>query len=163
MKKKIVGLISFVILLLPNITVYAGGYENISLFKIILQLIFYIIIFILVIFLSLYGTKLIAKNVKGITSSKYINLLDLMNIPGGGKITITKINKKVYILLITSNSSSIIDIIDEDAFSFESENFDNFLTKYLNKNNVKSDAGKKIMSFFNKSKDKEDRNYEKKD
>lgn len=160
MKNKINALIFFIILIIFNLPVYAGGYENISLVKIILQLIFYIIIFALVVFLSLYGTKLVAKNFKGITASKYIGLLDLMNIPGGGKIVITKINKKVYILFTTNNSSNIIDILDEDDFYLENESFDNYLSKYLNKNNINDKIGKKFVSFFNKSKDKEERNDE---
>lgn len=162
MKNKIKLLIVFIILTSINIPVYAEGYENISLVKIIFQLIFYIIIFALVVFLSLYGTKLVAKNFKGITSSKYIELLDLMNIPGGGKIVITKINKKVYILLTTNNSSNVIDIVDEADFSYKNDSFDNYLNKYLSKNDINDKIGEKFIKFFNKSKDKEDRNDEKK-
>lgn len=162
MKNRINALIFFIILMLFNLPVHAGGYENISLVKIVLQLIFYIIIFLLVVFFSLYGTKLVAKNFKGITASKYMSLLDIMNIPGGGKIVITKINKKVYILFTTNNSSNVIDIIDEDDFCLESKSFDNYLSKYVNKNNINDKIGEKFISFFNKSKDKEERNDEEK-
>jgi len=161
MKNMIKILLSVIILVLFNVPVYAGGFENISLFKIILQLIFYIIIFVFVVFLSLYGTKLVAKNFKGIASSRYMDLLDIMNIPGGGKIIITKINKKIYILLTTNNSSNVVDIIDENNFCFESQNFDNYLSKYLNKNS-NNKIGDKFIKLFDKSKDKEDRNDEKK-
>lgn len=161
MKNRINVLIFFIILVVINLPVYAEGYESISLVKIILQLIFYIVIFALVVFLSLYGTKLIAKNFKGITSSKYIGLLDVMNIPGGGKIVLTKINKKVYILLTTNNSSNVIDIVDEGDFCYENESFDNYLSKYLNKNNINNKAAEKFIKIFNKSKDKEGRNDEK--
>lgn len=161
MKNKIKLLIVFIILTSINIPVYAEGYENISLVKIIFQLIFYIIIFALVVFLSLYGTKLVAKNFKGITSSKYIELLDLMNIPGGGKIVITKINKKIYIILTTNNSANVIDIVDEDDFCYENESFDSYLSKYLNKKSINNNVGEKFIKIFNKSKDKEGRNDEK--
>lgn len=163
MKNRINALIFFTILVLINLPVYAEGYEDISLVKIILQLIFYIIIFGLVVFLSLYGTKLIAKNFRGIRSSKYIELLDLMNIPGGGKIVITKINKKVYILLTTNTSSNIIDIVDEVDFCYENESFDNYLNKYLNKSIINDKTENNFIKFFNKLKDKEGRNDEKKD
>lgn len=163
MKSRINALIFCIILLLINLPVYADGYESISLVKIILQLIFYIIIFALVVFLSLYGTKLIAKNFKGITSSKYIGLLDLMNIPGGGKVVIIKINKKVYILLTTNTSSNVIDIVDEVDFCYENESFDNYLSKYLNKSIISDKTENSFIKFFNKLKDKEDRNDEKKD
>lgn len=163
MKNRINVLIIFIILVSFNLPVYGEGYENISLVKTVFQLIFYIIIFALVVFLSLYGTKLVAKNFKGITSSKYIGLLDVMNIPGGGKIVLTKINKKVYILLTTNNSANVIDIVDESNFCYESENFENYLSKYLNKNIIKDKTSQNIIRIFNKSKDKEDRNDEKKD
>ena len=94
--KRINLLFIFIFVTLYGLPAYAAGYEEISPTKIIFQLIFYIVIFILVIFLTLYGTKLIAKNFKGITSSKYISLLDVINIPGGAKIIIAKI----YVIVV---------------------------------------------------------------
>ena len=140
------------------------GYEDVSLTKTILQLIFYIIIFVLVIFFSLYGTKLIAKNLKGISRSKYISLIDIMNIPGGSKIIISKINKKVYIMSITNNATTVIDIIDEDEFPILEEEFDNYLSKYLNENNKNSKINTTVTTLFRKfniNKDKEGKDNEK--
>ncbi|MDR7856257.1 hypothetical protein [Tissierella sp.] len=152
----------FVIFSLP---VYGTGYEDISLTKIVFQLVFYLAMFVLVIILSLYGTRLIAKNYKGFGGSKYTTLIDVMNIQNGYKIQIVKINKKIYILLTSNGNSNVIDIIEEDDFSLELENFDNYLLKHLNKNNTSNKVHSKIKDLFNKSytnKDKEDENDEEK-
>lgn len=145
--------------------VYAAGNEETSIIKTILQLIFYIIIFVFVIFFSLYGTKLIAKNFKGITSSKYIKLLDIINIPGGAKIIIAKINRKIYILSTNNNGINVIDVIEEEEFYAEEESFDNYLSKYLNTDYSNYNISNKIKSLINKfniKKDKDDNRNEKK-
>ncbi len=165
MNKRINLLFVFVFLILNGLPVYAAGYEEISPIKIVFQLIFYIVIFILVIFFTLYGTRLIAKNFKGIASSKYISLLDVMNIPGGTKIVITKINSKIYILATTNNNTNVVDIIDEENFPTYDENFDTYLSKYVNKNHYDHKINKKLENLFNRiniKKDKEGRNDEKK-
>lgn len=165
MNKKAILLFIFIFTNLYGLPVYATGYEETSLIKIIFQLIFYIIIFVLVIFLSLYGTKLIAKNFKGITSSKYVNLLDVMNIPGGTKIIIIKINNKIYILSTNNNNTNIIDIIEADGFPIYDDNFDNYLSKYLIRNHNDQKINKKLESLLDKlniKKDKEGKNDEKK-
>lgn len=164
--KKIVFLLLFSFVFdMFSLPAYGSGYEDISLAKIVFQLIFYLIVFVLVIFLSLYGTKLIAKNYKGFNGSKYTTLIDVMNIQNGYKIQIVKINKKIYILLTSNGNSNVIDIIEEDDFSLELENFDNYLFKHLSKNNTKNGLQGKIKDLLNKSytnKDKEDMNDEKK-
>ncbi|CAK7042719.1 flagellar biosynthetic protein FliO [Tissierella carlieri] len=163
--KRINLLFIFIFVTLYGLPAYAAGYEEISPTKIIFQLIFYIVIFILVIFLTLYGTKLIAKNFKGITSSKYISLLDVINIPGGVKIIIAKINDKIYILSVADNNTNVIDTIEADNFPTHEENFDNYLSKYLHGNNNDNKINKKLENLFDKfniKKDKEDRNDEKK-
>ena len=165
MNKKVILLFLITSIFFYGFPVYAKGFEETSLTKIILQLIFYIIVFVLVIFFSLYGTKLIAKNFKGVTSSKYVNLLDVMNIPGGAKIVLTKINNKIYILSITNNNSNVIDVIEADDFPIYDENFDNYLSKYLNRNLNKHKINKKLGNLFDKfniKKDKEGKNDEEK-
>lgn len=157
MNKRVITLFIFVLVNLYGLPVYAVGYEETSLARIIFQLIFYIIIFVLVIFFSLYGTKLIAKNFKGITSSKYVKLLDVMNIPGGNKIVITKINNKIYILSTNNNNTNIIDILDEDSFPLYDENFDNYLSKYFNKNHNDLKLNKKLENLFDKLNMKKDK------
>ncbi len=165
MCKKISLLFVHIFLILYGFPAYSVGYEEISPIKIVFQLIFYIVIFIVVIFFTLYGTKLIAKNLKGITSSKYISLLDVMNIPGGSKIVIAKINDTIYILSVSNNNTSVIDVIEADSFPTYEENFDNYLSKYLHGKNNEHKMNKKLEKLFDKfiiKKDKEDKNDEKK-
>lgn len=164
MSKKLSLLFILNLLIFQGIPVYAVNYEEISPIKIIFQLIFYIVIFILVIFFTLYGTKLIAKNFKGVVSSKYMSLLDVLNISNGTKIVIVKVNKKVYILATSNNITNVIDIVDEDDFPIYDESFDNYLSKYLNKNNNEYGINKKLEGLLNKiniNKDKEGKDDEK--
>lgn len=158
-KKKL--LVLPIILTLFSSPVYSQGYENINRMKLGFQLIFYLVIFIAVIFATLYGTKLIAKNAKGMANSKYIQLLDVINIPGGSKIIIAKINDKIYLLSTTNNGVNIMDIIEEKDFPMVEENFDTYLDRYLIKNKLNySKINGNLKSFFNKFKrikDKEDK------
>lgn len=163
MKRKLISLL----LVLPlviffSLPAHGVGYEDANLFKIILKLIVYLFIFALVIVITIYGTRLISKSVKGIASSKYINLLDAINLPGGSKLVITKINKKVYILGISNSSINVVDTIEEDKFNEDSESFDNYLTKYLNKNNSYIDTIGSLLNRHNKKKDRENNNDEEK-
>lgn len=165
MSMKKVAIILLIILTLFSLPIYSEGYENTSIIKLVLQLVFYLIVFIAVIFIALYGTKLVAKNTKGMSSSKYINLLDAINIPGGSKIIIAEINEMIYILSTNNNGVSVIDIIEGKDFSIIEENFDTYLDKYLTKNKLdyqKLNEG--FKSFITRSKRiqaKEDRNDEK--
>ena len=138
------------------------GFEEISTFKIILQLIFYLGIFVAVIVLSIYGTRFIAKNYKRVVSSKYVDLIDMLNIPGGIKIAIVKINEKFYILSITNNSTTVLDKLSKEEFHIIEENFDNCLEKYFYKWNSSLKSNKMLSKlYFNKG--KEDLNDEEKD
>ena len=77
MKGKTTSLLSvFVAIIFLNLPVYATGYEDVNLMNIFLKLVFYLFVFILVIALTILGTRFIGKNFKGLTSSKYIQLLD---------------------------------------------------------------------------------------
>lgn len=135
--------------------------------KLVLQLILYLLIFIAVIIATFYGTKLIAKNAKGMSGNKYIKVLDVANIPGGSKIIIAEINDKIYILSASNNGINLIDIIEGEDFPIIEEDFDTYLDKYLIQNKFNYDKiNKKVKSFFNKSKrieDKEDKKDEKQD
>lgn len=143
--------------------VYSVGYEDVSLTKTILQLLFYLLVFVVVIFVTLYGTKLIAKNHKKFTGSKYIQLIDVLNMQTGIKLAIVNINKKIYILSISNTSTTVIDTIDEQ--DFVTETFDNYLNKHIIKKDIDSlnfniDI-KKLINKLKFSKDEEDENEEK--
>jgi len=164
MKDKAKLLCVFFITIFYGFPVYGVGYEDVSLAKIILQLVFYIVVFAIVVFFTIYGTKIIAKNFKGITSSKYMKLLDILNIPGGAKIVLVKMNDKIYVLSTNNNGMNVIDIIDEENFTIEEENFNNYLSKYLNSKENGFKLNSKVEGVFNKfyiKKDKEDSKDEK--
>lgn len=152
-------LFSSIFLLFLTSPVYSTGYEDISLSKTILQLVFYIIAFIAVILITVYGTKFIAKNYKGLGNSKYMNVVDVLNIQNGIKLVMVNINNKIYILSVTSTGTTVIDTIDPK--DLEEEKFNNYLNKYINKNHTEDTE---INLYINKikekikfSKDKEDR------
>ena len=132
--------------------IYAKAYGEVSQMRIFFELIIYLVIFAIVIFVSLYGTRLVAKNFKGITGSKYMNILDAINIPGGSKIVITKINAKIYILAINNNTTNILDIIDEVDFPIiDEEEQSDYLSRYFDKDRLYYDKiGKSIKSKFDR-------------
>lgn len=151
MKKKRILLVLLIILTLFNSPIFAQGTNTISSWKLILKFIFYLIIFIAVIFMALYGTKLIAKNTQGMGNSKYVKLLDTINIPGGWKITIVEINNMIYILSSNTNGTSVIDKIEGDDFLIIEEDFETYLDKYLKKNNFNLlKISEDVKSCFNK-------------
>lgn len=157
MLRKILGLTGFTMVFTMQQVVFASAYEDIGLFQIVLKSIFYLGILIAVIFASLYGSRLIAKNYRSYASSRYIDLLDSINIPGGNKIIIIRISKKIYILSLSSNGSNLIDTVEEEEFF--SEDFDDYLARYSKENqrknwSIKADLLDKIKLL----KDREDKN-----
>lgn len=151
MIKKRAVIVLLVIIILSSLPVYSQGYENTSIFKIVGQLILLLVIFIAMIFLTLYGTKLIAKNSSSMAKSKYIQLMDAINIPGGSKIIIAKINHKIYILTTNNSVTNIIDIIEEEEFPIIEENFESFLDKDVIKSKLSNNKfNKNIKLFYNK-------------
>lgn len=143
-----------------NRPTYAAVYEDVSLFQILLKLLLYLGIFIIVILATVYGTKLIAKNYKGYNNSKYINMLDTLIIPGGIKIIIIKVSKKIYILALSSNGAELMDIIKEEDFI--KEDFNSYLDKHNtdntnNTNNKIKLSINKIIEKIDFSKDREDK------
>lgn len=145
-----------IILILSGFPVYSAGFEDVSLGQIIFKLIAYLLIFIFVILLTLYGTRLIGKNFKGMGRSKYINILDAINLPGGSKLVITKVNQKVYLLGVNNSNINVIDIIEENEFPEAEEEFHDYLTKFLDKNKDYNNPLSKFISGLNNEKDRKD-------
>lgn len=158
-------LVSLIVLTLFSSPVYSQSYENTSILKLGFQLIFYLIIFIAVIFMAVYGAKLVAENAKGISSSKYIELLDAINIPGGSKIVIAKVNHMIYILSASNGGLDIIDKFEEKDFPIMEEEFATYLDKCLDRNKLSnSNLNRSLQSLLKKfirKKDKEDKEDEK--
>lgn len=152
-------LLSSMFIFIQYSPVYASGFEDVSLFKTIAQLIFYLVIFIGVIFITLYGTKFIAKNYKGFSGSKYMKIIDSLNIQNGIKLVIVSINKKIYILSVSSTSTNLIDTIDPE--DIEEDIFDNYLKKHMDKTDMEESNinlyVNKIKKRIKFSKDEEDK------
>ncbi|MFA5575817.1 MAG: hypothetical protein WCZ27_05140 [Tissierellaceae bacterium] len=153
--------ISYLILiaLFISLPVIGAGFEDISLIKIILQLIFYIVIFAAVIFVSIYGTRFVANNYRRTISSNYMELLDVLNLPGGIKIIILKANNKTYILSHSNNGGvTLIDSMDGDIFTTVGDSFDNHLDKYKGRrynDNILEKSFGKIINKLSSQKNEE--------
>lgn len=122
------------------------------------NLIFFFIIFIGIILLALYVTKFIGKKTNHLGKGKNLTVLDFVNLSGNVKIITVKIYKKVYILSISNNNTTVIDRLDEDELELD---FEDYLNQNLNNNQFKANDyvnkfKEKIINKINDSpKDKE--------
>ena len=101
----------------------------------------YLLLFLVVIVITVYGTKFIAKRSKKIFNSKYMKVIDTININFNTKLILAKIIDKVYIILINNNNATLIDKLDADNFNFDNAdkdtnkeegiNFQNYLDNLL--------------------------------
>lgn len=158
---------TLILLISINTIGYAAEIEDYSLGKAIFKLVFYIIITFIVLIIAVYGTRFIAKNSKRFVSSKYVRIIDSLNLDANFKILIAEINDNIYILAITNNNVEVIDRISKEDFD-KNMDFDDQLHKYSSSyfkdydyfNKIRSNI-KKTLVKLNKDIDKEDENYEK--
>ncbi|MBZ2173862.1 flagellar biosynthetic protein FliO [Schnuerera sp. xch1] len=150
------------LLFVINDVVYASQ-EKYSLGSAILKLIFYIIVIIIVLVVTVYGTKFIARNSKRFIGSKYMKLIDILNLGANIKILIVEIKEYVYILAITNNSTEMLEKLPKDEFE-EKQDFEEHFSEYkkrydVNYRNIANipKSIKKILNISNKSNDKEDK------
>lgn len=138
---------------------FASEFEKISLGRTIVQLLLYLVVFVGIIFLTIYGTRFLANNYKVVVSSKYMNIVDTLNLPGGAKLVLVKAADKIYILSILSSGTTVVDIIKSEDLPISEDSFDNYLNKYMGKWNLNTLNNRKdkknISRLFNK-KDKEE-------
>lgn len=162
--KKTIIVFTIIILSLSSIG-YAAEETSFSTFKTILKLFSYVIIFILVIVLTSYGTKLIATNSRKFINSKYMKIIDKININTNVKIEIVEINNKMYILAVTNDTIEVIDKIPIEKFELkENVKIQDESHKCFYNDNNHGKIQQKLDSMFlrsNKSIDKEDKNNEK--
>lgn len=165
---KLLIFIPIIMLLMCNI-VYAEDMDyNIG--KSIFKMLFYTVVFLLVIIIAIYGTRFIAKNSKKLVNSKYIKIVDVLNLDVNTKIAIIEINDYLYVFAINNNSIVVIDKFPKDDLKTELEgNFDEQLKKYKQKYDCDNKFLDKFKQKFSKSfmkindlMDKEDENDEKK-
>lgn len=160
--------LNLTMMLLMSNTSYATEGTNFSTGKAILELVFYIIIFVLVIVITIYGTKFIAKNSRRFINSKYMRVIDTLNLGTNIKITMVEINKTIYVFAITNNTIEVVDKLPEKEFEndldFEHE-LDRYKDKYTQENHYFNRFQSKISRMLirsNKFIDKEDEDNEKK-
>ncbi len=103
------------------------------------KLLFYLLVFVGVILLTFYGTKFLAKHSKKIGKTNNIETLEYLNLGNNNKILAIKMYKRIYILAINNNTTTVIDKIDENEIdlncveSSKQENkFQNQLDSILN-------------------------------
>lgn len=158
--------IAFIIIILSiSSMVYAAEEASFNQWKTILRLFSYVIIFILVIVITSYGTRLIAINSKKFINSEYMQVIDKISLNTNIKIEIIEINNKMYILAVTNDNIEVLDKIPLEKFEIKQKlNLQEEPNKYFYKNNNLMKIQKKLDLMFlktNKSIDKEDKNNEK--
>ena len=160
--RKVINIIIIMVLLCSHIS-YAAGETDFNIGKTILKSILYLFIFIIFILFTIYGTKFIAKKSKRFINSKYIQIIDKINLDTNTKIIIVEINEYIYILGLNNNTIELIDKVSEDDFNFKDDvNFEKQLKEYENKyinNGFKNKL--KEMTKWNKFIGKEDDDDEK--
>ena len=161
--RKVINIIIVMVLFCSHIS-YATGETNFNIGKTIIKSILYLFLFIIFIIFTIYGTKFIAKKSKRFINSKYIQIIDKINLDTNTKIIIAQINEYIYILGLNNNTIKLIDKISEDDFNFKDNiNFEKQLKEYENKyvNNEFKNNLREISTKWNKFIGKEDENDEK--
>lgn len=145
--------------------VYASQADY-NIWNTILKLFFYIIVVILVLVITIYGTRIVAKNSRRFMNSKYIKVIDSLNLGTNIKILIVEISNYIYILVITNNSTEVVEKLSkekfEDNYEFE-EHLNKYKEKYTSDNehlNKFLDNIKNSSKKFNKTIDKEEEDNE---
>lgn len=144
-----------------NDIVYAAQSE-ISLGSIIFKMIAYIGIIILIILLAKYVTKIFANSSRKYIKSKYIKIIDVLNLGTNTKLIMVEVNENVYFLVMTNSSIEIIDKFSMEEINIE-EDFEEHLDKFkgnfdINKNHLNNISNniQKIINGMNRSKEKEE-------
>lgn len=134
MKKRYLSIYLVLILFTSKNIVFAANYEdNISPVKLFLKFVFYLIVFVFILILAFYGTKLYAKKTKSLFKSKYIKILDTISLDRNIKIIVAKISGNIYILSITNNNVDVIDKIKEKEFYLnKNDEFEDYLDEFTN-------------------------------
>ncbi|WP_143254306.1 flagellar biosynthetic protein FliO [Anaerosalibacter sp. Marseille-P3206] len=171
MKKCIIFTIC-ILLVIPSFGTSTSGLENdASLPLMVFKSIMYVVIFIIVILFAMYGTKFIARRSQSMLKSKYIHIIDSVNIGQNTKIIIAKISNFIYILSLNNNQTYLIDKMSIDTFfeNVKQNNFEEYLNEYIDGNKdwensslIIKDKVKKVLDKINFTKiGKEDEKNEK--
>jgi flagellar biogenesis protein FliO len=156
--------------LLMSSTGYATDEMGFSIGRALLKLLFYTLVLAFVLFITIYGTKFIAKNTRRFINSKYMKIIDILNLGNNAKIIIMEINHIIYIVAIANNTIEIVDKLPREEFDFHKDiDFEEQLDRYKNKDILDNKyfskfqiKAQRILNKTNKFIDKEDEDNEKK-
>ncbi len=144
----------FLIILSINKIVYASG-PSYSLGGYLLRLIIYMLIVLFVVGLAIFGTRFLARSSQKFISSKYMKIIDMLNVGTNAKLLMVEIENYIYIIVITNNSADLIERTKKDEF-FKSRNFDKELTKST-LSHINMDKIKEMLKRDTKFNSEEDR------
>ena len=170
--KRIIIYILFILLVIPSFAIASSDIQNGSnLALMVFKSVIYVVIFIVVIFLAIYGTKFIARKSQSLLKSKYIHIIDSVNVGQNTKIIIAKISNYIYIISISNNQTFLIDKMKMDEFfeNIKNDDFEKYLNEYMLNNryeennslNIKVKAKEVLDKFKSTKKGKEDEKDEK--
>lgn len=155
MKKKFWS-ISFAICIIPDLVYAVSAKEGQTGYaEMILKIVSYILILVFIILFAFYGTKFVAKKSQRMFKSKYVQIIDSVNLGLNNKIILAKISNFIYVIAINNNQTILIDKIYVEEFlkNQNKDTFDKYLNDYMTKNSKEInnyDLQKKIKEFFKK-------------
>ncbi len=152
-----------ILLFLNNISFAAEGSSGFG--TVLLNLILYIGVITLVLLMTIFGTRYIAKNTKRFVSSKYMKIVDVLNLGTNLKIIMLQIKDYIYVIVVSNNSIEVVDKLPKDSI-VHVEDFEEYLNRYAfsSKNKYLNNIYKNITRFskrFNNIDDKEEVDHEK--
>lgn len=130
---------------------------SINLVKYFGRLFFFLVIFIGIVFSALYFSKFIAKKTNYLAKGKHIRVLEAVSLNAAVRIVTVKIYKKVYIMSISSNHTTLIDTLDEEDIDRDFEDYlnENLDSNQMDLNDLLENVKVKIKKLRNSRKDKE--------
>lgn len=152
-----------ILLFLNNISFAAGGSSGFG--TVLLNLILYIGVITLVLLMTIFGTRYIAKNTKRFVSSKYMKIVDVLNLGTNLKILMLQVKDYIYVIVVSNNSIEVVDKLPKDSI-VHVEDFEEYLDRYAfsSKNKYLNNIYKNISRFskrFNNIDGKEEVDHEK--
>ncbi len=144
MKKSIISVLVLICIINISANVYAvsnsGNGDNL-----LIRIFFSLLCFIILLIFVYVFTKYFATKSANITGNNNIKIIDYFNLGSNNKIIITKIYQKIYILLISNNNSTVIDVIDNDIELYldndtKTNKFEFCLKNIIDKINIKRDV-----------------------
>lgn len=171
MKKRLLIIVNITIIIILNcssvLATDDGLTEDVDLLSMLIKALSYLAAFVIVLFLTFYGTKFFAKYSRKIGKSNNIQVVEHFNLGNNNKILVIKIYNKKYILSINNNNTTVIDSFDIDASNENQEkisdkmDFEKHLETVLNTQEGKSINSRllnmkmKVMKLKNKHHEEE--------